>query len=234
VLTTSPFAPTPDGTPLSVRVACRTTSDGGVPAARHVITIHPDWSVDTGHDLAAERVAVGLGGHCTCVSLVDRGVPALRSWLGRMLRLEGPGLVRHWVGAWSLSDAAYCCDGRTFATAVDAARHGRTMQHAVARFDAGWQAVAVLTAAGSQAYGERFELGEADPDLRRACAACAEGIADVGHLWEAGLTPARVLLEFERSGARGPLPREYYIGRTGVARTSDIDVLPGTDIRRSA
>ena len=47
---------------------CR-TSPTAEDAWTHRVTIHPDWSVTTPHDLDAERVGMALGGYCSCVEL---------------------------------------------------------------------------------------------------------------------------------------------------------------------
>ena len=62
--------PEPGGAPLEVVVRCR-TSPTAEDARTHPVTIHPDWSVTTPHDLDAERVGMALGGYCSCVELVD-------------------------------------------------------------------------------------------------------------------------------------------------------------------
>ncbi len=74
--------------PVALSVPCRTTREPTASVVRHRVTIEPDGSVITPHDLDAERIAVALGGYLTCVDLVDRGVPALHRWVRLVLRQE--------------------------------------------------------------------------------------------------------------------------------------------------
>src|SRR4051812_25756170 len=63
-----PAPPNPTGGPLELQARCYTD-----PAHRrggaHPILLQPDWSVDTGHDLEAERFTVAFGGYLSCLHL---------------------------------------------------------------------------------------------------------------------------------------------------------------------
>ncbi len=61
---------------LSAITLTVTCSNGGKSRTRHPITIAPDWTVDAPHDMELERIAAGLGSKLSCVTLVDRIIPA--------------------------------------------------------------------------------------------------------------------------------------------------------------
>lgn len=70
--------PAPGGSSLTFTTECCTDpkSRFGTP---HEVTILPDWTVVTPHDIDAERVAQALGAKwCSCIKLVDEIVPAYR------------------------------------------------------------------------------------------------------------------------------------------------------------
>lgn len=72
-----PLGPALGDQPATIRVPC-----SGVPyalgPATYAVTVAPDWTVETPHDLAAERVALAFGGYSSCLELVEKGVPAAR------------------------------------------------------------------------------------------------------------------------------------------------------------
>src|SRR3712207_9191816 len=86
------LGPAPDSASLSVSVRCRTRRGAG--GRRHEVRIGPDWSVETPHDLAAERIGVALGGYLSCIELVDDTVPAARELLQLVARRVLPPLSR--------------------------------------------------------------------------------------------------------------------------------------------
>lgn len=75
-------SPHPEGTDLHLRTRCFVDASHRRPRT-HPIVLHPDWSVDTGHDLESERIAVAFGGYLSCLDLVDKVVPAARTYLLR-------------------------------------------------------------------------------------------------------------------------------------------------------
>lgn len=172
--------------------------------------IHEDWSVETPHHLASERIAVALGGHSSCVGLVDTAIPALRSWVLLMLRQDRVALRELAADRWLLAAPAHCCDGRTFPGAADAALHGRSIPHVAARFDADWDILTTLAAACSRAFGARFELCLDDEALWDAYSVCGDGFPDVAYLWKAGLSPDAIVAIHGRAGATRPLPRSVF------------------------
>jgi hypothetical protein len=61
--------PSPDGEPLTLKVRCWTSRSSKAPVSRHPITLDPDWSVTTPHDLESERIASAFGGYLSCADL---------------------------------------------------------------------------------------------------------------------------------------------------------------------
>jgi len=93
----------------------------------HLVTIQPDWSRSTPHDIGLERVAMATGGYLSCVDLVDHEVPALRELLQLRARRVVPEITRAAARLWRLGDASPDCRCRSlgFGTAADVAEHAR-------------------------------------------------------------------------------------------------------------
>ncbi|MBQ9917199.1 MAG: hypothetical protein IJO71_08365 [Microbacterium sp.] len=76
-MTRMAVAPAPYGQDLDLVIEC--TSDPrerfGAP---HRVIVHPDWTVETPHDLDAERIARSFGGWSTCLLFADRALPTFR------------------------------------------------------------------------------------------------------------------------------------------------------------
>lgn len=81
--------PAPHGRDLDITIECTADPDKrfGTP---HRVVIRPDWTVETPHDLDAERIARAFGGWSTCLQFAERVVPAFRRALHVMLE---PGLL---------------------------------------------------------------------------------------------------------------------------------------------
>lgn len=83
----------------------------------------------------ADPWSVAFGGYLSCISLVDRAVPALRVWLQRSARLEIPAMTyRGEVDRWALPGEQPCCATTTFRDALAAADHWRSPQHVADTF----------------------------------------------------------------------------------------------------
>lgn len=166
------IGPTPDGGVLTFHIECRpspTASRG----PRHAVTIHPDWEVETPHDLEAERVAVAFGGYTSCLKLIEKSIPAFRMVLPILVRRELAPIQRDAHGDWHLSSdaqVAKCCRGRRFLSAAAAARHVRGAAHISRAFDAPQWQVASLLRATTQAWnpspGELLSTPHLDRLLR--------------------------------------------------------------------
>lgn len=173
---------------------CSTAGDERRP---HPVTITPDWQLITPHNLDAERIAVALGGVCSCVDLVDRGLPAIRGYVNHRLRLK-PARIQHTEnGSWIVTlDAVGCCTDQRFPQARDAAAHLRRPQHWARRYGTTDARVtelaqrvldAVAADSGDAAVANQsFDL--TCPDAPDVAAAIAEPYGLVA-LWDAGLHP---------------------------------------------
>ncbi|UBV13918.1 hypothetical protein [Mycolicibacterium fortuitum] len=93
----------------------------------HEITISPDWTVSTPHDLEAERVAAAFGGWISCLEL-ESAVKAVR--MGMALHLRRRWYPLHHVGPanWTIYRKR---GGHTkrFASAITAAAYARSADH---------------------------------------------------------------------------------------------------------
>jgi len=224
--------PAPAGRALSVVVPCRTTTNPKVAPARHAVRIGADWTVEVPHDLSVERIVVALGGHMSCIGLVEEVVPALRYWLGVMLSVRGC-VIEPRGSEWLVAGRASCCRDVAYRSAADAAGHARSLPHAANRHGADLDLLAVVAAAARDAYGTAFDLDPADPAIWRASAACRGGITDVAYLHRLGLTPIGIVAIHRSAGAVDALPRTFYLAVAGgaVDPRDGIGSFPGRDDR---
>ena len=190
--------------PLTFDVQCR-TNPRATRGKKHPMTIHPDWSVTTPHDLEAERVAVALGGYSSCLEIVDTCVPALRELLMLHSRRARPWLLRD--PGWRLAMAPGCgCKG-AFATAAMAADHARSPRHLAARFGCSERLLAMLVGVTGDAVRELAAPRVDGSGLRvREAGGTAE-------LWDAGVHPddAVAMAGFVPAVVE-PLPVRYFLG----------------------
>lgn len=221
-----PVSPHPDGDALSVAVPCAASPDLA-DATRHPISIGPDWTVTTPHDLDAERVASAFGGYSTCLVLVERVLPAIRAMTQWRARRVVPRLRRGARGSWAVAGAsrARCC--RPAPRAGDAAAHLRGLDHLWARADAPGPLVSRVADAVDHAHrgAGTFVLAPDDLDTLRRCV--HPGTEPV-EAWEAGLHPDVVAAVHDHVvGADGPpLPLALYLGV--VTRRPDLAWLADT------
>src|SRR3712207_4365767 len=136
---TSPLGeltPGPEGAGLTLETTCRTQRRAG--GRRHEVSIAPDWTAATPHDLDAERVGVALGGYLSCLDLVDHTVPALWDLVQLVARRVLPPLSRNHVGRWIVDQptAGCTCETQSFTTPYEAAEHVRGPGHLARRYGA--------------------------------------------------------------------------------------------------
>lgn len=204
---------------IEVTVQCRTHRDQPS-RARHLITIHPDWSISTPHDLEAERIAAALGGYLSCLHLADSVIPAARAGLMRQARISSP-LV--WLAratttktraGWAVLDPIEgCCDRSGFQTVRGASAHTRSLGHLCHEFGVPrWQLKPVLGAILKAHSDAQFGEGKSDP-CDWPLAPSTESASDVtcerhgaAALWLAGLHPETVAAIHRQLGASTPLP----------------------------
>lgn len=179
----------PSSAAITITVAC-----GGATgtSGRHRVTVFPDWSVDTGHDLELERIAWAFGSKIGCVDLVEHRMPCVRQvWLHRQ-RLVPPGIQRTRDGHWEVASPVRGCgcgfQGETWLKPEDAAAHLRTLQHWARTFGADPAACNRLIASMERATGAAF-----DPSRRSwPRSQAVYHYTDLAWLWEVGLHPDEV------------------------------------------
>lgn len=179
----------PSSSALTISVAC-----GGRPgrSGRHAVTIRPDWSADTGHDLELERIAAAFGSTIACLDLTERRLPCVRQvWLHRQ-RLVPPGIRRTPQGRWGATAPAPDCDCAVVSgfwkTPEEAAAHLRTLRHWARAFGADTAACNRLIVAIERAAGTVFD---AEPP-RGARSTAVDHHTDLAWLWEVGVHPDEV------------------------------------------
>lgn len=182
--------------PLVVQISCRTSRLHVEPSTTHPITIEADGTVRLPHDIAAERIAVALGGTSSCLELIDHTVPAFRTWLELRHRTD-PHPIDSTDGglSWQPTLRAPCCLPGGYVRPEDAARHARDPRHVAATHAADATQLRQLIAAAK--IPEPLEPTE--PDDRR--------------LWEWGIDPARAHDVALRLRLPGELPPEFHLAR---------------------
>lgn len=211
-LTTSFLRPHPTEGELQLPVRCYTD-----PAHKthrsHPILLHADWSVDTGHDLEAERFTVAFGGYLSCFEISQRVVPALRVYLNRQLRNELPHVTLSVGGRWTATERVEtCCAGSTsFSTAAEAAAHVRGARHVAAEFRTRTTWVGSLGRKVLDAHDRRDPVRLPD-DAMRLVGRQVQRARDVVFLWEAGLTPELIEAVHAEASDGRPLSPSFYLG----------------------
>ncbi|MDL9978638.1 hypothetical protein [Microbacterium candidum] len=185
----SDLGPAPAGQLLTVNVECT-----GSPVDRfgvlHPVTIRPDWTVHTVHDLDAERVGVLFGGWCSCLHFVERIVPAFRE--GLQLMAAPRGLPRD-GDVWDNFPSQGCPQSKHFHHDLEAAvRHELSAAHVSGQYGAdGWADRQVAAVAEAQfravmSAAAAVWANAADPDL------VTGGRDGYLELWAAGMLPTQV------------------------------------------
>jgi hypothetical protein len=219
--------PAPEGEPLTVTVSCRTQRRGR--GRRHDVVLHPDWTVETPHDLDAERIGVALGGHLSCVDLVDRTVPALRDLAQLAARRRLPPLGRNHAGRWVVDQPSVgCrCEQDSYATPFEAAEHVRDAGHLGRRYGANAAVLGELLSVVEAAHGG---FAMCPPPGWSALQAVREP-RGLDVLWGAGVPPDLVEHVQDALSPEGrPLPTTAYLG--AAYRCEDLDWLVATVRRR--
>ncbi|HHU10735.1 MAG TPA: hypothetical protein GXZ60_12095 [Intrasporangiaceae bacterium] len=203
--------PTPHGRPLTLQIDCRTSPEArkGQP---HEITLDADWTVRTPHDLDAERIAEAFGAYSSCLTLIDRTVPAFRTSLRLLTRGRRSHLVRIRHNAWLIPDSEFihgCCRPRgRFPTAAKAARHLRSARHLAAVHDVPEWQLEVLIRAAEREWGSWEGTRDREPQIRSLVRE-SNGVTE---LWRAGIRPDEIATMASYAPVDEPLPVAYYIG----------------------
>lgn len=202
-----PTPVTPDHRDLDVTVRCyasRTSRE----YATHPVTVHPDGSVDTPHDLDAERIATALGAYSSCLELVNDGIPRLLSTLPLIARRARVALHRDGRARWRIprDRITTCCSRAAFATPADALRHLRDPWHARNSHGEPLDTlVRPLFAAAEHAWAAHRP---SPPDLTEL----VRESGGVRELWDAGIHPDDLpAIAAAADLAGGPLPVAYFV-----------------------
>ncbi|GAA4404918.1 hypothetical protein GCM10023168_18120 [Fodinibacter luteus] len=201
----------PEGEPMELVVRCR-ASPTAQDARTHRVTIHPDWSVTTPHDLDAERVGMALGGYCSCVELVDMTIPALRSVIDVLTNPVTAEVEPTKAGGWTVRRTHACCRSREFAGIVQAARHLRSATHLVKAVRA--RRRRPLDEAQFEEVLAGFERirGSFQQAPRHRAEALVREPGGLDDLWVCGIAPDQVeRLAAVAVGVREPLPVAYFL-----------------------
>jgi hypothetical protein len=202
--------PSPEGG-LELTVRCRTVRTG--PGGRsHPVTINPDWSVTTPHDLELERIAVAMGGYLSCLQLVDSEVPALRKLTQLRARRTLPEILRNSSARWTLHTLAVGCDcvPYGFASAAEAADHARSPLHVARQMHAVPRGLERLLYRVEHAHGTAFCRRPADEWGAGEVVRERDGL---DQLWDCGIHPRLVARLHEALWRDGPpMPAWFYLG----------------------
>jgi hypothetical protein len=189
----------------------------------HTIALLADWTVETPHDLEAERLAEILGSRVSCLDLVDCVLPAVRQYVQVVARRTEFPLRLRPQGDWEARRRhPDCCEER-YADPALAAQHARSARHVAHLAGVAVEQVEAIGAEVLAAHGGDDGLA---PDPRSSDAVAwvepADGILD---LWRVGIHPQTVE-HIWRTGVRRAAPARYYLGV--VANEPDLDWIRST------
>ena len=167
--------PAPHGASLTFSIECTATASTKFGTV-HDVTIQPDWTVTTPHDLDVERIGRAFGGYSSCAAFVDCVIPAYRHLLRVTLGIEA--LFRHQDGSWSNTPAAACRAYHRHDTLAEAIRHEVTPTHLAGKFGVESHRIAPVIESARTAWASG-----SDPSIVSG--------GEQGHLelWDAALHP---------------------------------------------
>lgn len=194
------------GCPLTFDVECLTDRRASR-GATHPMTVRGDGSVESPHDMDAERVAVALGGYSSCLELVNSGIPALQEAIGLLSRRLRPPLRRRRDGRWSVPKVAQCACPGSFSSAARAAEHARSPAH-IAAHHACPERLLRNALGGIELAVARLRDGDLSADR-----VCIREPAGITRLWAAALHPDDLVEMSARVWqVTEPLPLSYFLG----------------------
>jgi hypothetical protein len=183
--------PAPEGASLSLEIDCVSHPSGHV-GTKHRVVIRADWTVETMHDLEAERLSRALGGWSSCLCFAESVVPAYRHSLEVMAdpALMSTALVRGW---WHNSNARrfHWHEADHIHRDLRSAVQHEVGEHAVTLFvSPSWSFPAKDMAAALRAqYATVMEVGKR-AWTRESGPAPIHGPSGLEVLWENGVLPA--------------------------------------------
>ncbi|WP_299487708.1 hypothetical protein [uncultured Gordonia sp.] len=110
--------------PITFEIDCH-VGDDRENVTRHPITVNPDWSVVTPHDMEVERIAAAFGSRMSCLEL-DKSIKAVQRFIKINQRREFVPVEHLYASEWRL-------DGHYFPSVYAAAAHARSAQFAASR-----------------------------------------------------------------------------------------------------
>lgn len=180
-------APGAHGGALTLAVTCRAAG-----SRRHRITIRNDWTVESPHDLDAERVARALGADGGCLRVIDDLLPVARRWLLLHCRVIPPDTTVV-AGGWRpMVMRRGCCPfARGTWCASDAAEHARDSAHLAAVSGVSRRALRGVVDRLAPARDRYIEVLQQSPEWSAAGMRVTQGGLD--ELWRAGVHPSRIV-----------------------------------------
>lgn len=172
--------------------------------ARHTITIRPDWTFDTPHDLAAERIAAAFGGWCSCLEL-EAAIEAARLTMAYQLRYRHYPITREKSGQWIVRGTNTAKPHR-FDSVITAASYARSPQHAADEYRAPVHLVHRMVEIFAWFRGD-----VAAPPLDDSCRDLIHDQDALNQLWDAGIHPDQLPKLHHRAGADRPLAAATYM-----------------------
>lgn len=210
--------PTPDGSTLVLEISCPSGDDG-----RHDVVLQPDWSMESPHDLTAERVLAAFGGSSPCLRL-EQAIHAGRTWLEMELRHSIPRLTGREEHA-TPAVSGPCCPGPL--PVAQATAHCRRVDHLAAVYDVDKAQLREVVDAVATAYGIRHGNAPQPDEAREAYHRVHPPLA-VHQLWDLGLSPAAITRIYDaiNGQAWSALPHSLY--EAVVLRRPDLQWLERT------
>ncbi len=191
--------------PRTFDVRCRSSRQTREYAS-HEITVSPDWSITTPHDLEAERIAAAFGSRISCVEL-DTALAAARDGIALRMRRRWYPLRRIGLSHWEI-DGVFDNRGRMqFASAVTAASYVRSADYLAEKHGAtAWQVhrlIEVFACWGNA------HIAPPNGSNNRRLITEQNGL---NRLWDAGIHPDSLPQIRSWIGQTdGPLPASTYI-----------------------
>ena len=203
------IGPMPDGSDLVFEVECR-PSRTALSGPRHEVMVRADWSVETPHDLDAERIAAAFGGYTSCLEIPDRTAPACRQAVPHLARRCQPAMDYLAGRGWRITHRPpRCrCEDRFFAEARHAAMHLRSPEHVAAATGAPLFQVETMLGAIRKAHRE-FR----PPEKEWVTAAqWVRGPKGLGELWACGLGLSFVTDAVAEFPVEEAFPVRFFLG----------------------
>lgn len=204
----------PGGETITVTVPCST---GVGHATSHTVAIGPakrrntKWTVETGHDLKAERIALALGGaRLSCLDLIDSEVPSIQRLYESLHRDPIVRIKPLRGGRWALTKPTEGCEcsSRTWPQPEDAVNHYRQLSHWCVVSHAPYVPTRELLGMLMESTGTAAWAASWTMNLPTRA---VERVDDLFELWKAGIHPDQVNRIHSGLGLPEPLNLSAYV-----------------------